>query len=318
MKGVKRLLIFSLLLALCLQTNFPAQGEEQIENVKLSQGWVVQESIKAPDNLVIWKEFVDLLKSGQLTQDRIKPHEFISKETQLRFLGNLKKASDRASSWGEWEAEPEVFPVENQVHFLIPLGFGGEKKTVYCFTFLKEENTWYYRHMENISIRLDKTPLPPTSDFPDLPEETKAWQRAEMYWSKMVYFYTVLSKEKGKEFFFNLMKDGAGYFLASKVWVPFLPPQRAFILYLCWEQSRLQGNNVVLQKLTDKEAVVDLQTHFFYLYKHAGHLKGQIDFEDYKKIFETIWQDRARNAGWNLDISYEDPECLKCVFRFTR
>ncbi len=272
----------------------------------------------SPDDLVIWREFVDLLKSGNLTQDQVKPHEHISKETLLGFLEQLKEASDRASSWQEWEAEPEVFPVENHVHFLIPLGFGGEQKTVFCFTFLKEKDTWYYRHMENIFIRLDKTPLPPTSDFPDLPEETKALQRAELYWSKMVYFFTVLTEEKGREFFFNLMKDGAGYFLASKVWVPFLPQERAFILYLCWEQSRLQGNDVVLQKLTEREAVVNLQSHFFFLYKHAGHLKGQIAFDDYKKIFETIWQDRAKNAGWNLEISYKDTECLQCVFRFTR
>jgi len=47
----------------------------------------------SPDDLVIWREFVDLLRSGNLTQDRIKPHEYISKETQLLFLDKLKKAS---------------------------------------------------------------------------------------------------------------------------------------------------------------------------------------------------------------------------------
>lgn len=85
----------------------------------------------------------------------------------------------------------------------------------------------------------------------------------------MVYFYTVLTREKGKDFFHNLMRDGAGYYLAAKTWIPFVPPQRAFVLYLC---------------------------------------------EDYRRIFETIWQDRAVNAGWNLDIAYEDPEGLECVF----
>lgn len=34
--------------------------------------------------------------------------------------------------------------------------------------------------------------------------------------------------------------------------------------------------------------------------------------------FETIWQDRAAAARWVLEIKYEDPECLTCVFRFTR
>jgi hypothetical protein len=112
--------------------------------------------------------------------------------------------------------------------------------------------------------------------------------------------------------------DGAGYALAAKTWVPFFPSHRAFMLYLCWEQSRLRENQVILEKLTDQEAIVKLKTHFFFLYKRTGHLKEQIPFEDYRRIFETIWQDRATNAGWNLKITYEDPECLKCVFHFTK
>lgn len=270
------------------------------------------------ENLHIWKEFVEVLKSGKFTNDLIKPHSGMSKESVLNQLRYFKENAERTSSWSEWEITPEIFQVENQVHFLIPLGFGGESKSVFCLTFLKEEGKWFYRHRENIFIRLDRTPEPPTSEFLDVPKEMKAWQRQEIYWSKMVYFYTVLSKEKGKEFFLNLLKDGAGFFLTAKTWVPFVPPRHAFILYVCWEQKHLQENHVVLEKLTEYEAIVKLQTHFFYLYKRAGHLKQQIQFEDYKKIFETIWQDRAKNAGWNLNIKYEDSECLQTVLHFTR
>jgi hypothetical protein len=250
--------------------------------------------------------------------DQIRPYEGVSKEPLMKILTDFKGSANKASAWNEWDVTPEAFPVGDHVHFLVSLGFGGQTKSVFCFTFLKEKDRWYYRHLENVFIRLDKTPSPPTSEFPDLPEETKAWQREELYWSQMVYFHNVLAKEKGKEFFPNMLRDGAGYYLAAKVWVPFVLPQRAFILYLCWEQSRLRGNYVILEKLTDEEAVVKLQTHFFFLYKRAGHLKEQISFDDYRRIFETIWKDRAVNAGWNLEIKYEDPECLKCVFRFTK
>jgi hypothetical protein len=37
--------------------------------------------------------------------------------------------------------------------------------------------------------------------------------------------------------------------------------------------------------------------------------------DDYRLLFETIWLDRAKNAGWNLAISYEGETCL---FRFAR
>ena len=270
--------------------------------------------IYAQDDLEIWREFVETLKSGRLTVDQIRPYEGMSREGKMERLQYLMEVSNRNSSWKEWEETPEIFPVENQVHFLIPLGFGGMTKTDYCFTFLKEEDRWYYRHMENITIRLDKTPEPPTSEFPDVSQDMKTWQRQEFFWSKMVYFYTVLTREKGKDFFPNLMRDGAGYYLMAKTWVPVVPPQRAFVLYLCWEQSRLRGNKVTLEVMTDQEAVIRIQTHFFALYKITGHLKNQISFEDYRRIFETIWQDRAVNAGWNLDITYEDPEGLECVF----
>lgn len=271
----------------------------------------------AQDDLKIWKEFVAAVKDGKMTLDKIRPYEGISKEQLLKQMTDFKGYHDKYSSWKEWE-NPEVFPVGNQVSFLVTFTWGGQTKSDFLFTFLKEGGRWYYRHLENVFIRLDRVTKLPASEFPDLPQAKKAWQREELYWSQMVHFHNALAKEKGKNYFLDLMRDGAGYFLAAKVWVPFVPPQRAFILFMCWEQSRLRENSVTLETLTDSEAVVRLQAHFFFLYKQTGHLKQQISFEDYRRIFETIWQDRAVNAGWNLEIEYEDPECLKCVFRFTK
>jgi len=270
------------------------------------------------DNLAIWKEFVAAVKYGKMTLDRIRPYEGgVSREVLLKQLTDFKGYHDKYNSWKEWE-NPKVFPVGNQVHYIVTFTWGGQTKSDFCFTLLKDEGCWYYRHVENIFIRLDRVNKLPASEFPDLPEERKAWQREEIYWSQMVYLYNVLAKDKGKDYLVNLLRDGAGYYLAAKTWVPFVPAGRAFILYLCWEQSRLRGNAVTLETLSDREATIRLQSHFFYLYKQSGHLKGQIAFEDYRRIFETIWQDRAAAAGWTLEIKYEDPECLKCVLRFTK
>jgi hypothetical protein len=73
-----------------------------------------------------------------------------------------------------------------------------------------------------------------------------------------------------------------------------------------------------LEKLTDDEAVVSLQTHYFFLYKRSSHMRQWLPFGEYRTLFETIWQDRAAKAGWRLDIEYKDPECLQVVFRFTK
>jgi hypothetical protein len=57
----------------------------------------------------------------------------------------------------------------------------------------------------------------------------------------------------------------------------------------------------------------------FLFYKASSHLKDQISYEDYRQIFESLWQDRAEQAGWKLKIEYqgEYPGAI-CIFHFTK
>ena len=139
-------------------------------------------------------------------------------------------------------------------------------------------------------------------------------------WSREVRLFNELAALKGKAYAFDFFKDGEGYFLAAKTWVPFVEPRKALVLYACWEQANLRGNTVRLEKLDDGEAVVEMSTYFFKLYHVAAHLRQQIPFEDYTRIFETIWQDRARAAGWTLEIEYgnEGYRASECRLRFKR
>jgi hypothetical protein len=266
-------------------------------------------------DLPIWKEFVVALKKGEITPDRLRPYY---EEFRSPLMGYLKEMREKAA-WAEWEAEPEVHRVGNRVHFLISLSFEGPSVT-YVFSFMSEPDTWHFQHLEAITIRMDKIGALPTSTFPDVPEETKAHIREETHWSREVRVFNLLVQEKGKDFAFDFFKDGNGYFLAARVWVPFVEPSRAFILYLCWEQANLIGNEVILEKLDEGEAVVRMRTCFFRLYKAAAHLSQQIPFEDYRRIFETIWLDRARAAGWELRVEYIDKDypSAECVLNFSR
>jgi len=65
----------------------------------------------------------------------------------------------------------------------------------------------------------------------------------------------------------------------------------------------------------DSEANVRIDSNFFKLYTKTAHFQMLISFEDYSKIFETIWRDRARQAGWDIDITYDDGICF---IQFTR
>jgi hypothetical protein len=94
----------------------------------------------------------------------------------------------------------------------------------------------------------------------------------------------------------------------AKTWVLFVPPQKAFVLYFCWEQSNLQGNRVTLQKLDDNEALLTLEPTYLKLYDRTS-IHQKIGYEDYRKMFEIQWQDRASAAGWNLDMTCNQAEC---------
>lgn len=270
------------------------------------------------DDLAIWKEFVQLLKTNALTADRVRPASPLTPESQLALLRDFAKNA----TWEEWEAAPEVVRYGNLVSFIITLGQKLNSPWSYTFNFAVEDGRWYYRFTEGIFIRLDMIGALPAnaSDFPDLPEDRKHWMRQEIYWSEQVRLFNFLAREKGKDFAFRWVAEGigngVGYLLGASTWVPFFPPSRSFILYLCWEQAKLYGDKVTLEKLDEQEAVIRFDDlTYFALYLRASHLKKQISLDDYIKIFETIWQERARAAGWNLTI---DGQGRQIYLRFSR
>ena len=259
------------------------------------------------EDTAVWQEFATDLKNRALSVERIRPYEGLSAETILGWLNTLGAEVTQE----QLSRVPEMHRIRDHLHCLLVL-----PEVTYCLTFLVERDTWYFRHIENIFIRLDQIDPLPTSSFPDISEEQKSWIREELYWSQQVYFYGLISAEKGEVAALDLYRDGLGYALAAKTWVPFAEPRKAFILYACWEQSNLRGNGVVLEKLTDDSATIHFpRIQFFEIYEHSIHLREQIPFENYNRIFETIWQDRATNAGWKLRIE-NSPEGDK-VFHFS-
>ena len=261
----------------------------------------------------IWAEFITGLENNRLTIEKIRPYEQLGEAYRPTIFGYLDSLRGKATA-ADWERKPEIFKVGSRYHFITPWTYDGQEVT-FCMTFLTDSSHWYFQHLEAIFIRLDTIGPPPLSEFPDIPEETKHWIRGEWYWSEIILkYYLPISKEKGKEYALNMLKDGAGYAVAAKTWVPFVPPHRAFILYMCWEQSNLRGNQVTLVALEDTLAVVRMNTLFFALYQNTAHLKPRISTKEYRSIFETIWHDRAMHGDWNLDIRYLENQVVELRF----
>lgn len=268
------------------------------------------------EELLIWKEFVHELQSGKLENpERYKPFFENLREPNMRTLGSMR---DNAVSEC-FEEIPKIHRVGNLLHYLLPIHWKSTPEaepSTFCFSLILEDDQWYFRHLENVFIRLDQIRSLPTSDFPDLPIERKLFMRDEFQVSKDVRLFNYLVEKEGKEFALNWFCDGDGFALAAKVWVPFVPAERAFILYLCWDLSNLRGEDITLVTLEDTEAVVRWNNaRYFALYMQTGHLRQQIDGEDFAGIFERIWQDRARAGGWALDMRQEGETI---VMHFTR
>ena len=263
------------------------------------------------DESKIWKEFVSLLKSNKLSIEYIRPPVPYTKDLAYQGLESFLKSV-------VWEGYviKDIVRYENLLTFIVALRSVNGSTSEYSFNFQAENGRWYFRHLEGVFIRLDKIGSLPTSDFPDFPEGLKAYMRQELYWGKMIWLYDMIKQDKGHEQALGIFLDGAGYFLAAQAWVPFYPPHRAFILYLCWEQSNMQHNPLTLMKLEDDEAIVRFDRMiYFEIYSKSSHMKQQISIENYIEIFEAIWQDRAKNAGWDLDTQGKGEQI---TFHFTR
>ncbi len=261
-------------------------------------------------DLGVWQQFVSDVRSGKIAATDLRPYYENLRAPLIGYLATFRSQVPAQ----EWQTTPEIHRVGKQLHFLVPLTIQAGKAT-YCFTFVHEAGRWHFQHLESIFIRLDRTAPPPVSVFPDVSEEHKAYMREEMHVNEQVSIFNLLAKEKGKPFAYDWFRDGYGYFVAARAWVPFLPPARAFILYTCWEQANLRGNRVTLEALSDASARIRIEPNYFLLYQRSAHLPQQIAFDDYRHIFETIWQDRAEKAGWRLNLACKDADC---VFEFRR
>jgi hypothetical protein len=265
-------------------------------------------AIRAEKPIAVWRAFVKQVKAGKLTEADVRPYRGLSRATLVHFARETVGKTPLVRM-----KRPEVFRVGNQLHFVVQLS--KEPPSSFCFTFVRRGGRWYYRHVENIFIRLDRVKRFPTSKFPPLPEARLSWMREEIRVTKMVRLFNHLKKEKGRRAALDFFRDGKGFFIAAKTWVPFLPPHRAFVLYLCWMETHLRGSRVTLESLTKTTARVRLAPHYLELYRRTGHLKHQIARRDYVALLETIWRDRAKHAGWKVELKY--PEDSVCVMRFS-
>jgi hypothetical protein len=193
-----------------------------------------------------------------------------------------------------------VIETGNTVHFLFNIG-----SDEYCASVLLVNGCWYFHHLEAISIDLSNPPeLPCTgASLPGLPEQQLDWMREEAAMTERVRLFNFLAAQKSRACALDWFRDGAGFALAARAWIPYFEPRLALLWYAAWSETYLHGNPVTVLRIDENNSTIRLADPLHWrLYRQTVHLKAQIGEPDYEALFDIVWQDRAKCAGWSLDI----------------
>jgi len=180
----------------------------------------------------------------------------------------------------------------------------------YRFDFIINAGKWQLCFIECVTLPLANITDFPYNSFIPLAEK-EAWIYAERNISKTVHFFCKLKDIFGFDEALMWFNDGAGEFLCAKSWVPFYKESKAFILFCGWIETRINGENVSVDVFTDDKCALRFINHLWFRVYHAvSHIKIQLTLEEYKKLFEHIWTDRAMHAGWNVDFEYDGNDTI--------
>lgn len=176
----------------------------------------------------------------------------------------------------------------------------------YRFDFLLDDVSWKLSFTECITL--------PVSDINDFPyskfvplDDKEIHIRREKEISKFVYFYLKFKELVGKTKALTMLYDGKGEYVCARSWVPFYSDNLSYVAYAAWYESRINGENVVIQNFLDDQCELVIYNHIWRnLYFTVGHLRFVIEYSEYMELFEAIWRDRAASAGWKIQFVYTD------------
>ncbi len=195
----------------------------------------------------------------------------------------------------------KVIHTGNVAHFLFTLQGDDDQ---FCASVISEGDRHYFQQLESITIDFSNPPPTPCAgaELPSLSEQQLAWMRAEVNMTDQVRLFNHLACTQSRQFALDWFKDGDGFFLAARAWIPYYEPRIAFLWYAAWSEHYLHGNPVLVQNISHNSGSICFTDPLHWrLYRQTGHLKTQISEADYEAMFDAIWQDRARAAGWHLE-----------------
>ena len=246
----------------------------------------------------IWNEFKIKLKNDSLVPDDFGEE---LREIEFSVLSGEKAKSLREALLNAENVRFYKSEQEKKHIVFVDVGAG------FRIDFIINENKWQILFIEGITIPIDKIDCLPYNDFPPIKDHAENWIREEARITGLVRNYNFIKDNFGIAKALEYCHDGAGKFIAAKSWIPFFSDKKAFIVFISWWDNRIYGENVSIEKFSDDECIIKyIEPIWFRMYDVCGHLKFQIPFDEYKRLFEHIWQDRAKCSGWDISFIYEN------------
>jgi len=248
---------------------------------------------------LIWNEFLD-----KLHYDSFSENDF-SNDMKTFLCSFLIGATAQFRREKFINAPAEIIDGEHKKIIILSCPDGE-----YRFDFEINNGKWQLCFVECITLPVANINSFPYNSFVALPEK-EAWINAEKNISKMIYFFCKLKNIFGFDEALLWFNDGAGEFLCAKSWVPFYEDGKAFIMYCAWIENRINGESISVEIFTKTKCVMRFINHlWFRVYHVASHIKIQLPLDEYKKLFEHIWQDRAKHSGWNISFEYDGNDTI--------
>lgn len=243
----------------------------------------------------IWNEFQNKLKDDTLTESDFTVE-------MCAFLQPLLCGESSASRRKKFlDAPYDVY--ENTRGISVVLHCLDDD---YRFDFSSDGFSWRLAFVECITLPVLGMETVPYSKFIPL-EKKEVFIRREKEISQFIHFYLKFKELVGKEEALAMFCDGRGEYICARSWVPFYSDGLSYIAYSAWYESRINGETVVIQEFQENKCVVVIYNHIWRnVYFMARHLNPIIEYTEYMELFESVWRDRAQNAGWTINFVYKD------------
>jgi hypothetical protein len=241
----------------------------------------------------------DLLCTKNISESFVQFYKMLARlysQNRMAFpmkIGHIKILQD-----GRAKAEVRINPNEDLI----------------VFTFVQENGSWKFSHMEGILFPLFDVPPAPASAALALPPDRVKWMMCEkdVAFMNEVFFKlkTALGPETAREFF---VKRGEGFKVAMDAWLPFIEGAAQFALFYGILEENYYGSKYTVLSAGEDEAEMRFAPLQELEVMKIAYFTPKMTLDEYHALYRDIMIERARVCSLDLEVRFEGTDCTLII-----